>query len=125
MATQRSAAIESFMKSKTKIWLGVGAFVVAGVNRQTPKRRTRAASRHESASGIAITQALSGTRSLRRTDDATLRAGGEACGSAAEASQQGGELLSAAQDSERTARMAKKKPAARAVKEKAARAAPR
>ena len=30
------------MKSKTKIWLGVGAFVVAGVNGATARRRANA-----------------------------------------------------------------------------------
>ena len=53
------------MKSKTKIWLGVGAFVVAGVNSANAE-----ASNHEwhrvteSASGIAITQALSGAAQI-------------------------------------------------------------
>jgi hypothetical protein len=57
------------MKSKTKIWLGVGAFVVAGVNGATAETPTL----DRSASAIALTRALAPTD----VSAAKKRGGGE------------------------------------------------
>jgi hypothetical protein len=46
------------MKTKTKIWLGVGAFVVAGVNGTNAEPLDRT---HDSVSGLALTRALTAT----------------------------------------------------------------
>ena len=87
------------MKSKTKIWLGVGAFVMAGVNSGNaevpPLDRLQVA---ESTSGLAIARALSDTTKLaaaKKKDDGKngARKAAVRLASAApkEAGQQGGE----------------------------------
>src|SRR5262249_8206439 len=67
-AVARQTKQALIMKSKTKIWLGVGAFVVAGVNSAAAETPTL----DQSASTIALTRALS------LTDvSAAKRGGGE------------------------------------------------
>jgi hypothetical protein len=62
------------MKTKTKIWLGVGAFVVAGVNAANAEAPALGRPVSESVSGIALTRALS---SPIRLAAAKKRQGGE------------------------------------------------
>jgi hypothetical protein len=72
-----TSRIELLMKSKTKIWLGVGAFVVAGAGGTAAETPTLRVPPSPSVSDLALTRALA-SEFFRRQEAPACRTGQEA-----------------------------------------------